>query len=72
MPIEAARRRRRSTAAISRRYDAIVVGPRAYETDSALVDNNGRLLDYARAGGLVIVQYQQHRVLPSAGSRRIR
>jgi hypothetical protein len=42
------------------RYDAIVVGPRAYETDSALVENNRRLLDYARRGGLVIVQYQQH------------
>jgi LmbE family N-acetylglucosaminyl deacetylase len=42
------------------RYDAIVVGPRAYETDTALVENNGRLLAYARRGGLVIVQYQQH------------
>jgi LmbE family N-acetylglucosaminyl deacetylase len=42
------------------RYDAIVVGPRAYETDSALVVNNRRLLDYVRRGGLVIVQYQQH------------
>jgi LmbE family N-acetylglucosaminyl deacetylase len=41
------------------RYQAIVVGPRAYETDSALVENNGRLLQYARGGGLVIVQYQQ-------------
>ena len=37
------------------------MGPRAYETDSALVANNRRLLDYARRGGLVIVQYQQHR-----------
>ncbi len=42
------------------RFDAIVVGPRAYETDSALVENNARLLEYARGGGLVIVQYQQH------------
>jgi LmbE family N-acetylglucosaminyl deacetylase len=42
-------------------FDAIVVGPRAYETDSALVTNNRRLLEYARRGGLVIVQYQQHR-----------
>jgi LmbE family N-acetylglucosaminyl deacetylase len=42
------------------RYDAIIVGPRAYETDSALVLNNRRLLEYARRGGLVIVQYQQH------------
>jgi LmbE family N-acetylglucosaminyl deacetylase len=41
------------------RFDAIVVGSRAYETDSALVDNNARLLAYVRNGGLVIVQYQQ-------------
>jgi LmbE family N-acetylglucosaminyl deacetylase len=40
-------------------FDAIVVGSRAYETDSALVENNGRLLAYARNGGLVIIQYQQ-------------
>ena len=33
------------------RFDAIVVGPRAYETDSALVEANARLLDYARRGG---------------------
>jgi LmbE family N-acetylglucosaminyl deacetylase len=42
------------------RYDAIVVGSRAYETDPALARANGRLLDYARNGGLVIVQYQQY------------
>ena len=41
------------------RYDAIVVGPRAYEIDSALVENNDRLLHYLRGGGLLIVQYQQ-------------
>jgi LmbE family N-acetylglucosaminyl deacetylase len=42
------------------RYDAIVIGSRAYETDPALVANNGRLLEYARAGGLLLVQYQQY------------
>jgi LmbE family N-acetylglucosaminyl deacetylase len=41
-------------------YDAIVIGSRAYETEPALIANNGRLLDYARNGGLVIVQYQQY------------
>ncbi|HTR02039.1 MAG TPA: hypothetical protein VMN82_02500, partial [Thermoanaerobaculia bacterium] len=41
-------------------YDAILVGSRAYETEPALAEANGRLLDYARAGGLVIVQYQQY------------
>jgi len=42
------------------RYDAIVIGSRAYETEPALVANNGRVLDYARNGGLLIVQYQQY------------
>jgi len=42
------------------RYDAIIVGSRAYEIDPALVANNGRLLDYARGGGLLIVQYQEY------------
>ena len=41
------------------RYDVIVVGSRAYETDPALRENNTRLLDYAKAGGRVVVQYQQ-------------
>ena len=40
------------------RYDAIVVGSRAYEIDPVLVRANRRLLDYVRNGGLVIVQYQ--------------
>lgn len=42
------------------RYDAIVVGPRAYETDTALVAHNDRLLAYARNGGMLLVQYQQY------------
>ena len=42
------------------RFDAIVVGSRAYETDTALQKANARLLDYVRAGGLMIVQYQQY------------
>jgi len=41
-------------------YDAIVIGSRAYETEPALVANNGRLLDYVTKGGLLIVQYQQY------------
>ena len=41
-------------------FDAVVIGSRAYETDTALVANNTRVLDYARAGGLLIVQYQQY------------
>ena len=42
------------------RYDAIVVGSRAYESEPALARANPRLLDYVRAGGLMIVQYQQY------------
>ena len=42
------------------RFDAIVVGSRAYETEPALVQANARLLDYVRGGGLVVVQYQQY------------
>jgi hypothetical protein len=42
------------------RFEAIVVGPRAYETDSSLVNENAALIDFARKGGLVIVQYQQY------------
>jgi LmbE family N-acetylglucosaminyl deacetylase len=43
------------------RFDVIVIGPRAYETDLGLIAANGRLLDYARRGGRLIVQYQQYR-----------
>jgi LmbE family N-acetylglucosaminyl deacetylase len=41
-------------------FDAIVIGPRAYEIDSALVRQNGRLLEYVSEGGLLLVQYQQY------------
>jgi LmbE family N-acetylglucosaminyl deacetylase len=42
------------------RYDAIVIGSRAYESEPALAHANSRLLAYVRAGGLMIVQYQQY------------
>ncbi len=42
------------------RFAAIVIGSRAYETEPALAEGNARLLDYVRAGGLLIVQYQQY------------
>ena len=41
-------------------FDALVIGSRAYETDPALAQANTKMLGYARAGGLVIVQYQQY------------
>ncbi|HEX5819408.1 MAG TPA: PIG-L family deacetylase [Gemmatimonadales bacterium] len=42
------------------RYDAIVVGPRAYETDAALPGATARLRAWVRTGGLLLVQYQQY------------
>ena len=42
------------------RFGVIVVGIRAYETDSALVRHNDRLLAYVRNGGHLVVQYQQY------------
>lgn len=41
------------------KFDTIVVGIRASETRPEFVANNGRLLEYARNGGNVIVQYQR-------------
>ncbi|MGH9897956.1 MAG: hypothetical protein ACRD63_01560, partial [Pyrinomonadaceae bacterium] len=41
------------------RFDCIVVGIRAYEVRPGLVANNNRLLNYARDGGTLIVQYQR-------------
>ncbi len=40
-------------------YDTIVVGVRASEARPAFVAANGRLLDYVRGGGTLVVQYQQ-------------
>jgi hypothetical protein len=41
-------------------FPVVVIGPRAYETDSALIENNARMLSYVRGGGVLVVQYQQH------------
>ena len=41
------------------RFDVIVVGVRASQTREDFVANNGRILDYVRNGGTLIVQYQQ-------------
>ena len=42
-------------------FDTVVVGVRALETRPALVAHRGRLWDYARAGGSVVVQYHKPR-----------
>jgi LmbE family N-acetylglucosaminyl deacetylase len=59
LPVEILNARELETGDLSV-YDAILVGSRAYETDPALARTNARLLDYARNGGLLIVQYQQY------------
>lgn len=41
------------------RYDAIVVGVRAYELRSDLSGANQRLLDYVSKGGTMVVQYER-------------
>lgn len=53
------------------RYSTVVVGTRAYQADRELIDNNSYLLEYARNGGTLIVQYgqfemQQPDVMPYA------
>jgi hypothetical protein len=44
-------------------YHAIVVGPRAYDANPALVANNARLLEYVRTGGTMVVQYGQYEMM---------
>ena len=41
------------------KFDAIVVGVRAYELRPDLVRANQRLLDYAAAGGTLVIQYNR-------------
>jgi LmbE family N-acetylglucosaminyl deacetylase len=41
------------------RFDVVMTGVRAYERRADLRANNQRLLDYARAGGTVIVNYNK-------------
>lgn len=42
------------------KFGAIVVGTRAYQASADLKANNRRLLDYARNGGTLVVQYGQY------------
>jgi LmbE family N-acetylglucosaminyl deacetylase len=41
------------------RYSAIVIGPRAYEANPALVANNAVLMRFANDGGTIVTQYGQ-------------
>jgi hypothetical protein len=42
------------------RFDVVVVGSRAYEVEPALGRATGRLLEWVRNGGTLLVQYQQY------------
>ncbi len=42
------------------RYDTIVIGIRASQVRPDFVANNGRLIDFIKNGGTLIVQYQQY------------
>jgi LmbE family N-acetylglucosaminyl deacetylase len=44
------------------RFDAIAIGIRAYELRDDLARANPRLLEYVRAGGTLVVQYQRESV----------
>jgi hypothetical protein len=41
------------------RFDAIIVGIRAYELRADVLANNQRLLDYANAGGTLVLEYER-------------
>ncbi len=41
-------------------YDVLVLGVRAYETRGDLLAANAQVLDFARAGGTVVLQYNQY------------
>jgi hypothetical protein len=43
-----------------RRFRAVVVGPRAYEASDHVTESAPRLLEYARNGGTLVVQYGQY------------
>ena len=44
-------------------YTAVVIGTRAYESRPELMQHNGRLLEYARRGGTLVVQYGQYEMM---------
>ncbi len=45
------------------RFTSVVVGTRAYDASPTLVANNPKLLEYARNGGTLVVQYGQYEML---------
>ena len=58
IPITVIEPERLASADLSK-YTTIVVGPRAYESSAALIAANARLMDFARSGRTLVVQYGQ-------------
>jgi LmbE family N-acetylglucosaminyl deacetylase len=58
LPVTLLDERDLSTGDLSK-FDTIVIGIRASQVRPDYVSNNGRLLDFVRNGGTMIVQYQQ-------------
>lgn len=44
-------------------FTTLVIGPRAYEARDDLAAANGRVLEFARRGGTVVVQYGQYEMM---------
>ena len=49
------------------KYQTIVLGIRAYDTQKDVIANNGRLLDYVKAGGRLVMQYNTLGYTAAAG-----
>ena len=45
------------------KFTTVVVGPRAYQANRELVDNNAYLLNFAKNGGTLVVQYGQYEMM---------
>ncbi|MDQ3674480.1 MAG: PIG-L family deacetylase [Gemmatimonadota bacterium] len=45
------------------RFSTIVIGPRAYEANDDLINNNNHLLSYVGNGGRLVVQYGQYEMM---------
>ena len=45
------------------KFSTVVVGPRAYQASRDLVDNNSYLLNFAKNGGTLVVQYGQYEMM---------
>jgi hypothetical protein len=45
------------------KFSTVVVGPRAYQANRELIDNNTYLLNFAKSGGTLVVQYGQYEMM---------